>query len=129
MDKAKILLIDDEIDFLDMVREKLELEGYEVITAKNGEEGLDRARLARPDLIICDIMMPGKNGFEVLRNLKRSGDNRAPFVMLTVVNDFERIKEAYEDEADFYVTKPVELDKLINNVRVLLNLAGSKKNE
>ena len=72
MSKTKILLIDDEVDFLCIVKEKLELEGYEVITAKDGEEGLNKAQSLRPDLIICDIMMPKKNGFPVRLDIHTS---------------------------------------------------------
>ena len=66
MDKTKILIIDDEKDLLDLLKEKLELEGYEVVTASDGEEGLISAQVCEPDLIICDIKMPKKDGFEVL---------------------------------------------------------------
>lgn len=127
MDKTKILVIDDEKDLLDLLKEKLELEGYEVVTAGDGEEGLISAQVCEPDLIICDIKMPKKDGFEVLKELKQRANFRAPFIMLTVVDDFDKIKEAYEEEADFYITKPVELYKLSKNIKILLNLAQSKK--
>ena len=127
MDKTKILIIDDEKDLLDLLKEKLELEGYEVVTASDGEEGLISAQVCEPDLIICDIKMPKKDGFEVLKELKQRANFRAPFIMLTVVDDFDKIKEAYEEEADFYITKPVELYKLLKNIKILLNLAQSKK--
>lgn len=127
MDKTKILVIDDEKDLLDLLKEKLELEGYEVVTAGDGEEGLISAQVCEPDLIICDIKMPKKDGFEVLKELKQRANFRAPFIMLTVVDDFDKIKKAYEEEADFYITKPVELYKLSKNIKILLNLAQSKK--
>ena len=127
MGKTKILVIDDEKDLLDLLKEKLELEGYEVVTAGDGEEGLISAQVCAPDLIICDIKMPKKDGFEVLKELKQHANFRAPFIMLTVVDDFDKIKEAYEDKADFYITKPVELHKLSKNIKILLNLAQSKK--
>ena len=127
MDKTKILVIDDEKELLDLLKEKLELEGYEVVTAGNGEEGLISAQVCEPDLIICDIKMPKKDGFEVLKELKQRANFRAPFIMLTVVDDYDKIKKAYEEEADFYITKPVELYKLSKNIKILLNLAQSKK--
>ncbi|UCD55093.1 MAG: response regulator [Candidatus Omnitrophota bacterium] len=128
MAKSKILVIDDEKEFLHLIKEKLELEGYEVITASDGEEGLISAQVCEPDLVICDIKMPKKDGFEVLKELKQHANFRAPFIMLTVVDDFDKIKEAYEYAADFYITKPVELYKLSKNIKILLNLSKSKKN-
>ncbi len=127
MGKTKILVIDDEKELLALLKERLELEGYEVITASDGEEGLISAQVCEPDLVICDIKMPKKDGFEVLKELKQHANFRAPFIMLTVVDDFDKIKEAYEDEADFYITKPVELHKLSKNIKILLNLAENKK--
>jgi CheY-like chemotaxis protein len=125
MDKAKILVIDDEKDLLSLLKEQLELMGYSVVTAKDGEEGLISAQVSHPDLVICDINMPKKDGFEVLRQLKKDPDFQAPFIMLTVEKDFDKIREAYQDKADFYVTKPINLQKLLKNIRTLLNLKRS----
>ena len=122
---TKILIIDDEKDFLDLLKEQLELAGYSVTTAMNGEEGLISAQVSHPDLVICDVRMPKKDGFEVLRQLKKDPNFQAPFIMLTAVDDFDRIREAYNDQADFYVTKPVNLEKLLKNIRTLLNLKRS----
>jgi DNA-binding response OmpR family regulator len=123
MDKLKILIIDDEKDFVEILRERIELEGYEVLTAHDGEEGLKKAQKQKPDLIICDVRMPKKDGFEVLKALKQDKGFHTPFIMLTAVDDFDKIKEAYEDKANFYVTKPVDLARLLNNVRIVLNLS------
>lgn len=127
MYRNKILIIDDEQDFLDLVGERLKLEGYDVATAFDGENGLQKAKTWHPDLIICDVKMPKKDGFEVLKNLRHETNIRVPFVMLTVVDDFEKIKKAYDEEADFYVTKPVELASLSKNIRILLNLSQTRK--
>ena len=126
MEKSRILLIDDEPELLELLKDKLELESYEVFTAPDGEEGLKSIKAQKPDLIICDVKMPKKNGFEVLKEFRQDESNNAQFIMLTVVDDFEKIKEAYEDKADFYVTKPVEIEKLLKNIRTLLNISKSK---
>jgi len=126
MDKAKILVIDDEQGFLDLMTEQLELGGYEVTTALNGESAIKKARRVKPDIVICDVRMPKKDGFEVLRELRKAEDFQAPFIMLTALDDFDKIKEAYKDEADFYVTKPVRFHKLLENIRILLNLSEEK---
>ena len=127
MDRDKILIIDDEQGFLDLVSERLELEGYDVATAFDGENGIQKAKTWHPDLIICDVKMPKKDGFEVLKNLRHEKNMRVPFVMMTLVDDFEKIKKAYDEEADFYVTKPVELARLSKNIRILLNLSQTRK--
>lgn len=127
MHNSKILVIDDEKDFLDLIYERLKLEGYHVITAFDGEDGLHKAKTWHPDLIICDVKMPRKDGFEVLKSLRQEPSFRVPFIMLTVVDDFDKIKKAYDEEADFYVTKPVELANLSKNIRILLNLSKTRK--
>jgi two-component system alkaline phosphatase synthesis response regulator PhoP len=128
MGKTKILVIDDEKDFLDLMKKALEPAGYEVIIANDGDEGVTKAKACKPDLVICDIKMPKKDGFQVLKEMRQNDEfRRTPFIMLTVVDDFKKVEEAYDDEADFYVTKPVKFDKLLKNIPLLLNLQKSKK--
>lgn len=125
-EKNKILLVDDEKDFLELVRERLEMEGYEIITALDGEEGIAKAKSENPDIIICDIKMPKMDGYEVLKRVRQDQKNRTPFIMLTAYGDFDNLKKAYEEEGDFFVTKPVKLDKLVKNVKILLNLTKNR---
>jgi CheY-like chemotaxis protein len=133
MEGAKILVIDDESRYRDLMRDKLESEGFEVILACDGEEGLERARGTKPDLIICDMKMPKKDGFDVLKALRKDSDLHTPFIMLTAVDDFENIKSAYEYEANFYVTKPVFYKKLFDstnlmkNIRLLLSFPDTRR--
>jgi sigma-B regulation protein RsbU (phosphoserine phosphatase) len=122
----KILLIDDEEDFTLLMRKKLESEGYEVIVASEGEEGVRKAGEAKPDLIICDLRMPKKSGFEVLKEIKSNTEIHAPFIMLTGLDDFEQAKEAYAKEADFYVSKTVDPDKLLSKIRTILNISKDR---
>ena len=127
---AKILVIDDESRFRDIIKERLLKEGYEVETAIDGEEGLSKAKEVSPDLIICDMKMPKMDGFEVLEDLRKKENLGTPFIMLTSIGDFDKIQNAYENEANFYITKPVvytklfEETKLLDNVRVLLSFPG-----
>lgn len=128
MDKPKVLLIDDEREFLDFMSKGLGAAGYSVVTAEDGGTGLIKARMFRPDLIICDIRMPNKDGFEVLSEIRRDATfNRVPFIMLTAVDDLKKAEKAYDKEADFYVTKPVEFARLLQQIPLLLNLGGTKK--
>ena len=126
MDKVKILIIDDEEDFLMLLKKKLESVGYEVITAGDGEEGIEKAETEKPNMVICDWAMPKKNGFEVLKELRERGSLHAPFVMLTALDDFDKVKKAYDSEADFYVPKTITLDALVKRIRTLLNISQNR---
>jgi CheY-like chemotaxis protein len=124
MEKPKILIIDDEQELLDLLQMTLELEGYEIETAVDGEEGLKKVASFKPNLIICDIIMPKKDGYEVLKAVKKNESGEwIPFIMLSAIADMNKIKEAYEGETDFYLTKPVETWVLTKNIKTLLNLA------
>lgn len=124
--KAKILVVDDEQDFLDFIKEQLELHGYDVMVAGDGEEGLSIISAKRPDIILCDVRMPKQDGFHVLKELRHSGDSKTPFIMVTAFDDFEKTKNAYSEDADFYITKPVEIDSLIKNIKTLLNIKANR---
>ena len=126
MAKIKILLIDDEEDLVLLMTKKLESEGYDVMSASNGEEGITKAKADKPDLVICDLKMPVKDGFEVLKELRQKKNINAPFIMLTGMDDFDKVKKAYENEADFYVPKAIDPDKLIAKIRTLLNISKNR---
>ncbi|MEE8359879.1 MAG: response regulator [Candidatus Omnitrophota bacterium] len=98
---AKILVIDDESKFRNIIKEELLKEGHEVETAIDGEEGLGKVKEAAPDLIICDMKMPKMDGFEVLEVLRKKENLNSPFIMLTLIVDFDKIQSAYEHEANF----------------------------
>lgn len=127
MGKEKILIIDDEKNFLDLLKSQLELQGYAVSTAMNGIEGLKKVEEESPNLIICDIKMPKKNGYEVLDEIRRVKNSWVPFIMLSALSDFDNIKQAYDGDSDFYISKPVQLDMLTKNIRTLLNLAKNRE--
>jgi len=126
MAKTKILLIDDEEDFLFLLKRTLESAGYEVVTASGGAEGVEKAESAKPDMVICDWSMPEKNGFDVLGELKAKKTFHAPFVMLTAMDDFDKLKKAYGKEADFYIKKTLSLDKLLQKIQTLLNISQNR---
>jgi len=126
--KAKILLVDDDQDLLEATRVVLETK-YEVITADNGDDGLKKVLEERPDLIILDVVMPGKDGFEVCRELKENPHyhffSKIPVLLLTV---FPRgIEETgiprsagITTQADGYIQKPVTPDELLKQAEQLL---------
>lgn len=126
MKKPTVLLIDDEQDFLLLMTKKITSEGYRVIGAVDGEDGIAKARAHKPDLVMCDLKMPKKDGFAVLKELRQKRNFRGPFIILTNLDDFDKVKKAYECKADFYVSKTVSPDKLMRKVRMLLNISKNR---
>jgi len=117
----KILVIDDESDLREEIREILTIEGYKVILAKNGNEGLDLALSHRPDLILCDIMMPGMDGNKLLEKLRSdSNASLTQFVFITALADKEDIRKGMKLGADDYLTKPFTRDELLKTIQMRL---------
>ena len=122
----RILVIEDEPQMQLGLRDNLELEGYEVQVAGDGDEGLNKAASFNPDLVILDIMLPKKNGFDVCREL-RARANPTPIVMLTARSAETDKVLGLELGADDYVTKPFSITELLARVRAVLRRAGSQK--
>ncbi|NDV03030.1 response regulator transcription factor [Rhodococcus sp. IEGM 248] len=121
--EARVLVVDDEPNILELLSVSLRFQGFEVATASTGAEGLDTARTFRPDAVILDVMMPGMDGFGLLKRLRADGVD-APVLFLTA-------KDAVEDKisgltlgADDYVTKPFSLEEVVTRLRVILRRAG-----
>lgn len=121
----RILIVDDEEDTLFFLRERLELEAYEVFVAKDGVEGIEQAIRQFPNIILLDIMMPRKNGYEVCMELKQDIKMRViPVVMLSAKAQESDIQRGMELGAREYITKPFDLDQLIKRVKEILNEKG-----
>ena len=116
------MIIDDEIDFCRLVEKNLEEVGsFEVEVALNGKEGFNLAKLKKPDLILLDILMPGIDGFEVLKMLKQdTGTTKIPVVMLTALEDGESQRRAAELSDEDYIMKPVESRDLTVKIEKIL---------
>lgn len=111
------LVIEDNLEIRENTTELLELAGYKVITASNGMEGIDVAIANMPDVILCDIMMPKTNGYEVLQELKRNSVTaRIPFIYVTASAEKKEIQLAMEMGADGYVRKPFDIGELIDTI-------------
>lgn len=116
----KILIADDEPDILEIISFNLQTEGYEVITAKNGDEALEKAKQYKPDLIILDVMMPGKTGIEVCNILRsQPAFNPTLIIFLTAMSDENSEVTGLETGADDYITKPVSPKVLTSKVNAL----------
>lgn len=115
-----ILLIEDEEDLRDSIRQILDFEGYLVIPAENGEAGLEKLSGNKVDLIICDIMMPGINGIEVFRTIRSADETRhIPFVFISSLSrysDVTRMNDLGLEPGD-YLEKPFTMLQLLNCVR------------
>lgn len=127
MAKATILVIEDDPDIRELVSYNLGKEGYTVVGAETGEQGLSLLSTANPDLIVLDIMLPGADGLEVLRTLKRSAaTERIPVVMTTAKSEDSDIVSGLELGADDYVAKPFSPKVLIARVRAVLRRVSEK---
>jgi two-component system, OmpR family, alkaline phosphatase synthesis response regulator PhoP len=116
----KILIADDEPDILEILQYNLKREGYDIITAKDGDEALAKAKANKPDLIILDIMMPKKNGVEVCGILRAQPAFRDTLIIfLTALNDETSHIKGLETGADDYVSKPISPKVLVSRVNAL----------
>lgn len=113
-----ILMVDDEPRLLEAVRLYLEMEGYRVLTAENGTRALERARQDLPDLVLLDVMLPGMDGFETLRRLRRF--SAAPVIMLTAKGDESDVVKGLRLGADDYVRKPFGQAELASRIQAVL---------
>lgn len=127
MKKTKILIVDDEPQILRALRAGLAAQGYEVVSASNGEEALDKASAELPDAVILDLNLPRKSGLEVCRELREWSS--VPIIVLSV-RDAERDKvTALDLGADDYLTKPFGTDELLARLRVALRHAAAREGD
>lgn len=124
----KILIADDEPDILEIVSYNLNKEGYEIYTAKDGNEAIEKAKLLRPDLIILDIMMPKKTGVEVCQILRsQTLFEDTLIIFLTALSDEASQIKGLEMGADDYVNKPISPKVLVSRVNALFRRISSKE--
>ena len=121
---ATILVVDDDPVILQLLQVNFEMEGFTVITAADGQEGVDRTRADRPDVIVSDVMMPKKSGLELVAELKGDPDTASiPVLLLTAKAQQADIADGLEKGADDYVTKPFEPLELVDRVNRLLGVS------
>jgi DNA-binding response OmpR family regulator len=117
----RILLIDDEIRLRDNTAELLELNGYMLVKAQDGIEGLNKAMEFLPDLILCDVMMPNCDGYDFLLRIKKTHLSHVPVILLTARTEIEDESRGIYLGANKYITKPFEISELILSIEALLN--------
>jgi len=128
-DEAKILIVDDDIDFVESTKTILESKPYKVIVAQEGDEAVRKARDEKPDLILLDIIMPVKDGFSAAEQLKKDDElSKIPLVMLTGFSTKRQessipVSRGFTLEADEYLEKPVKPENLLATIEKFLRKA------
>jgi len=121
MAEKKILVVDDELDVQSILSFRLEINGYSVIVASDGEEGLEKIKKENPDLVLLDLMLPKMNGFEICRMVKFDDRLKGlPIIILSALDKEEDRKKALDSGADAYFLKPFDLEGLLTKIKLLL---------
>jgi CheY-like chemotaxis protein len=119
--KPKVLIVDDEPFNVDYLEQELEDSSYQLITASNGQEALQKIQSAHPDLILLDLMMPVLDGFAVLSQLKADPDLRdIPVIIISAANDSRSIVKGIKQGAEDYLTKPIDQKFLTTKLKEYL---------
>lgn len=126
--EARILVVDDEPNIVELLAVSLRFQGFEVHTAGTGPAAIDRARDVKPDAVILDVMMPGMDGFGVLRRMRADGID-APALFLTARDRLEDKLTGLTLGGDDYVTKPFSLEEVVARLRVILRRSGKAHEE
>ena len=128
MAKERLLIVDDEKDFVRAIADRLEAKGFDIIEAFDGKEGLEKAYKEKPDVIVLDVMMPEMNGYDVCRKLKLDEKfKNTPVIMLTGKFQPNDVEFGKEMGADAYLTKPLDLELLLHKVNALLRLKHKRR--
>ncbi|MBU4173409.1 MAG: response regulator [Actinobacteria bacterium] len=123
--KRKVLLIDDEVPLLEVMKTNLQIEGYDVVTEMSGETGLVSAFVDEPDVIILDIMMPDVDGWEICERLRSDARTKyVPIIMLTALDEAHHVVKGFECGADDYLAKPFDNAELFARIKSVLTKAS-----
>ena len=127
MSKQTILIVDDEQDLIDLIEYNLKQQGFEVLTADNGNRGIQIARDEKPNLVLLDVMMPQMDGIEVCDRMREDpGLKNIPIIFLTARSDEKTEIEGLNKGADDYITKPISTSKLISRIKAVLRRFDEK---
>lgn len=125
----KVLIADDEMDVLEIVAKKIRQAGYEVVTAKDGEEALVKIKSEDPDVILLDLNMPKMDGFTILKNIREHPPSKKwqPVIIISARTDLDDMKQGFSLEADHYIPKPCNITDILKGIRLMLNLIPQRK--
>jgi two-component system alkaline phosphatase synthesis response regulator PhoP len=124
--KKKILVVDDEVEFLEMIKMRLLANNYDVVTAIDGKDALDKVRDEKPDAVLLDILMPGINGIDVLKKI-RTMNEKLPVFIITAFSNEERFGLANKFNASGFILKTNDLQGEIQNITSALSIADRYK--
>jgi DNA-binding response OmpR family regulator len=117
----RVLVVDDDPSVRKLLNQTLELEGYEVSTAADGEEALEELPAAQPDVVVLDVMMPKLNGLDVLDRIRRNPETSTlPVILLTAKSSKEDVWEGWQRGVDYYMTKPFDIEELLRFIEYVL---------
>lgn len=119
----KILVVDDEPDFLEVITARLTANGYVVATASSGEEALEKVKNDKPDAVLLDVLMPGMDGLEILKRIRKA-DSELPVYIITAFSTEERFKMANKFGASGFIVKTNDLGVEIDNINAALDMSG-----
>jgi DNA-binding response OmpR family regulator len=124
-------MADDEPDILDIMAKKVEAAGYEVVTAQDGQDALNKIKSADPDVILLDLTMPHLNGYQVLKKLREAPPSKKwqPVIIVSAHNELSDIQKGFSLEADHYLTKPCNMDDILKGIRLMVNLIPQRKTD
>ncbi len=125
----KILIADDEQDVVMILQSALKREGFEVITAADGQEAKEKIIGEAPDVVLLDLMMPRLNGWQVLEWLRREHRSNVPTIIISGKDEMGSIKKSYDLEADYYIIKPVKLADVLKGIETILFLKTQEKDD
>lgn len=122
MAKRKILVVDDEIDFLEMIKLRLEANNYTVITAMDGNEALEKFKKEKPVAVLLDVLMPGMDGIDVLKQIRKD-DAKIPVFIITAFSNEERFQIANKFNASGFIVKTNDLQREIQNITTAIGIS------
>ncbi len=130
MRPVKVLIAEDNPDLRELMKDRLVFEGYDVITARDGQEAWELVRQQNPDVLLLDLMMPKMDGYQVLFKLRKCpppGAKYQPVIIISAKGELEDMRKGFELEADHYIVKPVDPKDILNGIKKVLHLAQSRK--
>jgi DNA-binding response OmpR family regulator len=129
--KIKILIADDESEVLSIMAKKIAAEGYQVVTANDGEEAWEKIKTESPDVILLDITMPKKDGFTVLKELRTNPPSTKwqPVIIISAHRELDSMKQGFSLDADHYIIKPCTINDVLKSIRLMINLIPHRQNE
>lgn len=124
----KILVVDDDSDVMEFLVKGLLRNGYEVVSACDGEDALVKVKTDDPDVILLDLVMPKLNGVEVLKEVKQKyKDKWRPVIVISAKTELDSFKQCYGLEADHYLTKPCNMENILRGIETMLSLIPLRK--